>query len=474
MTRLLPILLLWCVTASGQVMLPHRHAVGSSPLFPPGTPYLWWVASDIADGAITSWPDRIQGWVLSSAQAYPQKCGRSVHFVNDGLVQISGHTLDWGDSSSSSWVYIMTPNPAYYNVQQCLWTFSGGSSAQYLNLTVTNALSVFDTGTVITNVYTGSDGTGIYDLVSLYISGGVNATWKGYLNGTVSWTNTTIGAATFIETFGARGAGTVPPATLGLQGNVYELLVYTNLSASDIPAMHSYASSKYTGTNDYWMCPPIQPLLLWYKFNEGSGTNLTDSSGNGASGWVKGGSWVTGKSGSGYAINLNGTSDYARSSNNLASSTNILTVCFWEKVTASDAGVHLHAVLGPDWSTNSASFFSYYSGTVSAKDGGIQYGANKREEYTGTISTNAWHHIAYIFDNSTTAGDVKIYIDGSQVSTTVSSNTKNANGNFKTDVLYFGGTDKLSYYFYGAVDDFRVYSGALTVNDILNLYSNPQ
>ncbi|WP_242855831.1 hypothetical protein [Ruminiclostridium josui] len=60
-------------------------------------------------------------------------------------------------------------------------------------------------------------------------------------------------------------------------------------------------------------------LMLWYRFNEGSGIKVADSSGNGRDGILNGNcSWITAQNGSG-AIELDGSSGYIKMPNGLLS-----------------------------------------------------------------------------------------------------------------------------------------------------------
>lgn len=229
----------------------------------------------------------------------------------------------------------------------------------------------------------------------------------------------------------------------------------------------------------HWQATPgsgysiLPQPILHYPLNEGSGTNLTDVSGNGNSGWVKGGTWSTG------FIAFNGTSDYGRTSNSITFGTNIITVCFRVTMDAAyDSNVHFTSQLSSDESLNDNSFATYWYLTGGTQYADIQSGttgtAKYRSEMISGITTQRWTHLAYVFDNSTASGDVKIFKNGVQQGELINLNTKDQAGDFRTDVVWLGSQAGNSYFGKIHLDDYRIYPGELSPTQIRYVYIHIQ
>jgi hypothetical protein len=97
-------------------------------------------------------------------------------------------------------------------------------------------------------------------------------------------------------------------------------------------------------------------------------------------------------------------------------------------------------------------------------------GANITFDYSTLISAGTWHHVAFVFDGSltVTADRAKIYVDGKRATITGGSGTMPA---LSPDLSGYDasiGADSTS--FDGKIDDFRVYSTALTIDQVNDVY----
>lgn len=199
-------------------------------------------------------------------------------------------------------------------------------------------------------------------------------------------------------------------------------------------------------------------LVGYWKFDEGSGTVATDSSGNGNTGTLMNGpQWVDGISGK--ALKFDGTDDYlsASDSPSLDVSGNQITVMFWMKP-ASDI----------DASTPYQKLYDKGDAYHSAIGGGgmrftIAY-VHDIDSVRKTWSGDTWYHIAHVYDGST----IRIYVDG------VLDNSEPETGSIHVTSLPFtiaaytyGG----KWYFPGTIDEFRIYDYALTPEEIWNDYT---
>jgi hypothetical protein len=206
-----------------------------------------------------------------------------------------------------------------------------------------------------------------------------------------------------------------------------------------------------------------------WTLDEGSGTTAGDSSGNSNNGTVSGGAvWTAGQVGG--ALNLNGSDSSVGVLNSTSLSFNTgvgLTVAFWANLNGVPAGTKALVTKGsyegvgaPGWgiTVNSASKLYLYQSTSS--------GCAKLTLGTA-LTTNAWHHIAYVGDIVGGKARLRLCVDGA-VAGTLSSNATAFVDN--TADLFMGATAGPTYrYFKGALDDVRFYDEVLSDADIAAL-----
>ena len=212
-------------------------------------------------------------------------------------------------------------------------------------------------------------------------------------------------------------------------------------------------------------------LVLYYDFNTDEtqdGTNLiTDLSGNGNYGSVSGATYVA--FGCGGAYEFDGVDDHIfvpRSAS--LSVTGSLTLAAWMKV-------YDYSRQRPilEWNTNNVAGAHMWTGTLGWQWGGKGTGANLVDvtgnENSYVVSTanptaNQWQHLVVTYDQGTGIG--RVYINGSLAA-------EKQLGVFtpKTAAdLYIGRRPgQPTDLFYGMLDEIRVYNGALTSNEVLDL-----
>src|SRR5271166_2220010 len=217
-----------------------------------------------------------------------------------------------------------------------------------------------------------------------------------------------------------------------------------------------------------------QSPVGWWKFDEGSGTKAADSSGNSHTATLFNGvSWVTGKIGD--AVSANAAKDQYVSIPKIdLSGTNAITVALWTNRTYSTSGGHalFEATRNYNNSTTGFGFFpddATCDGIQAALRGNLGYVANCYSQ----PSSGVWHHLAVVFDKSQTGGDqVTLYVDG--VLQTVDRNlyaSTNTN-NFGNNPIYLFSRAGTSEFNSGIIDDLRIYNGALTAEQIQQIYVN--
>jgi len=210
------------------------------------------------------------------------------------------------------------------------------------------------------------------------------------------------------------------------------------------------------------------PVAHW-KFDEGAGTTIYDSSGNGNNGTLYLGTsgntsipsaWVSGKHGS--ALSFDGVDDYVRvpHSSNLVF-TNKFTFVGWiyPKDFSYDRNYGRRVFHKGD--NPMIHLLVTYSFRFRLKIGGVTYDFSAP---ANSLTVNTWHHIAAVYDGSF----VRLYVNGVKV--LESARTGNLDTN--TEDLFIGIHSSLTAgAFNGLIDDVRIYNYARTPEQILQDYN---
>jgi hypothetical protein len=257
----------------------------------------------------------------------------------------------------------------------------------------------------------------------------------------------------------------------GLAAGSYDILVnnakvgsVTAVSGSPAVASVSVGSAA---TYDVKLQPgaALPELVASYKFDETNGTTAADSSGSGNNATVSGGTWAAGKSGN--ALSLNGTSAYASLPAGIVSSVGNFTIATWVKVNSLS-----------DW----ARIFDFGTGTNSymflapqTGGGGLRFaitnagnGAEQQINASSALAAGVWKHVAVTLSGTTGI----LYVDGVEVARN-SNMTLTPASLGSTTQNYIGKSQFSDPYLNGLVDDFRIYSRALSAAEIAALAGAP-
>ena len=206
---------------------------------------------------------------------------------------------------------------------------------------------------------------------------------------------------------------------------------------------------------------PASGLMAAYGFNEGSGTVVSDVSGNGNNGTITGATWTTsGKYGN--ALTFNGTNALV-TINNAASLqlTSGMTLEAWVYPTTVSSAWRDVIYKGND---------NYYLEGTSSKSsrpaaGAILGGVYGEVYGTTALTANTWAHLAATYDGAT----MRLYVNGVQVS----SLAKTGPIATSTNPLQIGGDSIYGQYFPGTIDEIRIYNRALSVAEIQTDMNTP-
>ena len=207
--------------------------------------------------------------------------------------------------------------------------------------------------------------------------------------------------------------------------------------------------------------PPNQITAL--SFSEGFGTDVADSSGSGHNGTlVNGPTWTTGDFGNG--ISLDGTNDYVLLNNpsTLNFGTSDFTIAAWvrRRTTGTEHTILSKSASGA-WVTGGKEFF------ISGSDNTLAFGGIGAGEVhsTGTITNDSLsHYVTVTFVDS--SNTIKLYIDGALSG----SGTLNLPADGGSHVVKVGG-HPAGHSFRGELDEFRVFSRALSATEIQTVMS---
>jgi hypothetical protein len=191
------------------------------------------------------------------------------------------------------------------------------------------------------------------------------------------------------------------------------------------------------------------PVLLVgaWGFNEGSGTTLGDSSGNGRTGAVSGATWTAGKYGQ--ALNFDGNNDLVTLSD--LDLTGSFTVMAWMQTRSLHADECASLVMkARDYG------FEICDGRLYAGVGtGTSWTAMPSVALT-SADLNVWKHVALTYDGTT----LRFYIAGALVGTAAGAHGSN------NSALRFGRWSSNGEYWNGLIDEVRIYGRALSQAEV--------
>ncbi len=216
------------------------------------------------------------------------------------------------------------------------------------------------------------------------------------------------------------------------------------------------------------------PVGIW-KLNEGSGDVAYDSSGGGHAAALSSGiQWS--KTANAWTISADGTHrGYVTTPALDLTATKAVTVTLWVKRTSSitSGGTVLFGA-GKDYLHSETGF------ALLADDDtchGLQAVLHGNEGTAANCyaqpSTGGWHHFAVVYDKSQTGGSaVSLYIDGALQTPTWNLSSATNTNNFGADPVYLMSRGGSSQYSSGKVSDFRIYDGALSGDQVEQIYND--
>ena len=212
------------------------------------------------------------------------------------------------------------------------------------------------------------------------------------------------------------------------------------------------------------LVPPDTSVGAYYKFDEVAGTVAVDfwNDDNGAT-LVNGPTWVAGKYGN--AVSLDGSDDYVSLPGGIMSTISNCTVACWVKLSSNATWSRIF-----DFGTSTAvnMFLTPQGGAGKIRYAITTSGSGGEQQIDGAaaLPTGSWQHVAVTW----TANTGTLYVNGVQVGQNTSM-TLNPSSLGNTNRNYIGRSQSSDPYLYGLVNDFRIYSRALSASEITQLYN---
>jgi Concanavalin A-like lectin/glucanases superfamily/Fibronectin type III domain/Divergent InlB B-repeat domain len=229
-------------------------------------------------------------------------------------------------------------------------------------------------------------------------------------------------------------------------------------TTATMPSLNATITATYKAAS----APTNQVTAL--SFSEGSGTSAADSSGSDHDGTlVNGPSWTAGKFGNGLSLDGNNQCVLVENPNTLNLGTSDFTIAAWIKRQATGEEFTIVCKTAwNSWTTGSKEFF------INGSDGKLAfgiYGAGQAFATSAIPDDGSWHHVAITFANS--SNTLSFYIDGIASGT----NTLNPPADVDGHVIIIGGHPH-QHYFQGQLDEFRIFSRALSPSEVQSIMNN--
>jgi hypothetical protein len=279
-----------------------------------------------------------------------------------------------------------------------------------------------------------------------------------------------------ISSTASSGSNLIVTGSNGLAGVTYYVMASTNLAQLPMALWQRVSTNVFSANGKFTNSIPINPsvpqgflivattlpaktpgLVAAYSFDEGSGTTVKDVSGNTNNGTIGGATWTAyGRYGG--ALMFDGASTFVtvKDSASLHLTTGMTLEAWVNPVTADS---EWSDIIYKGHSNNDNYFLEGSSPNSYLPAGGGTFGAANMAIYgTSALPANQWSHVAATYNGAL----LRLYVNGVQVA----SLAQTGNIMTSTDSLQIGGDSSYIQFFWGEIDEVRVYNLALTAAQI--------
>jgi len=208
-----------------------------------------------------------------------------------------------------------------------------------------------------------------------------------------------------------------------------------------------------------------QPLI-YYSFDEGSGTTVTDGSGNGKNATLEGDVEWSSEGRRGGALHFKGTNGFVRLPDNIVRHLDTVTVALWVKLNSNPMWARVFDFAG-------SKGFMYLTLNAGNPAGSTRFSIYAGDPSTepilsipaSTFELNTWYHIAVTVSET----EYCFYVNGEKKATLP---VTHAPKDIGSDVLmanYLGKSQFADPYFDGFMDEFYLFTEALTEEEVAAL-----
>lgn len=213
---------------------------------------------------------------------------------------------------------------------------------------------------------------------------------------------------------------------------------------------------------------PLPNMVGWWRFNEGSGKNVTDSSYYGNNGNISGADWTTNAT-SGYALIFKGGDNVSVPHSNSLNTPNI-TVETWIRpanLTITAGADVVFVAKGTTGTGKSWMLHSRGNGTAAfpafsvSRDAGATFTTITANNTP--LSINTWYHIAGAYDGSR----LRLYLNGIEINNTALTGSINLNNK----ILSIGAQETGTNNFNGTIDEVKIYNQSYEIKKAAYSYT---
>ncbi|MBU6232208.1 hypothetical protein KGP36_06195, partial [Patescibacteria group bacterium] len=265
-----------------------------------------------------------------------------------------------------------------------------------------------------------------------------------------------------------------------VNGTIDDTRIYSRaLSAQEVTELYNTGNAARTNNSLVGPGNLNSGLVGWWTF-DGKNTDwktgvTNDSSGSGNNGQLIGMSTSTsvvpGKIGQ--ALKFNGTNQAVSTPSIDLSSTNKITISFWVNAPYESYNQNFFENSN-NYNGNSEAFIISMNDICTGNN--FEFGYSHSGYYLIDCipysGWGSWHQVTLVIDKSIASqNQVSAYVDGKSVSVTSTSYTSYDNNNFGNYPLYFMSRAASSAWANGSIDDTRIYSRALSAQEVQQLYN---
>ncbi|TRX03699.1 LamG-like jellyroll fold domain-containing protein [Flavobacterium gawalongense] len=393
-----------------------------------------------------------------------------VEKVGTGDLAFAGNHAYWGTTTVKKGRFLLANNPtsgAFVSqviVEEGIFAGSGKSTASATIGTGSGPGAVLEPGYL---------GIGTLTIGALTLN--ADATYKGEINlDTAIGDKITVSGVTLTNSPNltiTATAGTLP------FGTYYTLINNTGTGAvtgtfNGLPEWASITAGGYSfiityvggDGNDVVLMDARAIGQTYYKFNEASGTQATDTWGTNHGTLQATATRDTGRGGS--ALKLDGTAtSYATLPTGVVSTLTDFTISTWVKM---DVKSNWMRVFDFGTGTSKYLFLSIQAGGANVMRYAIKNGgAEQQVSFTYTLPLNTWTHFAITQSGNTCS----MYINGALVATNTGVTIKPSTIG-STTLNYLGKSQFPDPMFKGSIDEFKIFNRALTAAEIAASHLN--